>query len=58
MSRQTLYFLQNCLRFDDTSTPDPRKKVDNLDVIEEIVDNFVENVQKSSEKNFTVDKMP
>lgn len=59
MSLQRIYFLQNCLRFDDKNTRDQRKKTDNLATIRDIFDNSVENIQKHyvPSENLTIDEM-
>ncbi|CAK1598285.1 unnamed protein product [Parnassius mnemosyne] len=47
MSRQRCHFIQSCLRFDDKSTREERKLLDNLAPIREIFELFVENCKKS-----------
>ncbi|KAB0803065.1 hypothetical protein PPYR_00035 [Photinus pyralis] len=47
MSEQRFRFLLNCLRFDDLSTRDERKKIDKLAPIRTIFDRFVQNCKNA-----------
>lgn len=59
MSLQRFYFLQNCLKFDNKNNREQRKKTDNLAAIRDLMDNFVENIQKHyvPSENLTIDEM-
>lgn len=47
MARQRFHFIQSCLRFDDKSTREERKQLDNLAPIRQIFEMFVENCKKA-----------
>jgi len=59
MSLQRFYFLQNCIRFDDKSTREERKKTDNLTHIRWLFDQFVRCCQQSyiAHEYMTIDEM-
>ncbi|CAB3221039.1 unnamed protein product [Arctia plantaginis] len=59
MSLQRFYFLQNCVRFDDKSTRNERKAIDNIAAIRSIFDSFVLNCQKAyiPHEYMTIDEM-
>lgn len=59
MSLQRFYLLQNCIRFDDKSTRDERKKTDNLTHIRMLFDQFVDCCQQAyiPHEYMTIDEM-
>ncbi|CAK9809239.1 PiggyBac transposable element-derived protein 4 [Anthophora plagiata] len=59
MSLQRFYFLQNCVRFDDKSTREERKKTDNMAHIRVLFDQFVVCCQKAyiPHEYMTIDEM-
>lgn len=59
MSKQRFHFLQSCLTFDDLSTRDERRLLDNLAPIRELFEAFVENCKNSYVPSdcLTIDEM-
>ncbi|CAK9796543.1 PiggyBac transposable element-derived protein 4 [Anthophora plagiata] len=59
MSLQRFYILQNCVRFDDKSTREERKKIDNMAHIRVLFDQFVDCCHKAHipHEYMTIDEM-